>query len=375
MKKLLVATSALVVAGPAFANDVTLSGTFAGKYSTEDASELSGAAITTATLKLSYENENGFGGNITLGDDDLNSSDKAGRLNDAILQVTDINIYADTTLGKFNIGTGDGTMTDSDLTEMNRFNDADTNVAFSSGLTGENLNNDLNADSLQDPLASYLTYSNSFGPVEAAITWAEDGYILSGGLSVGGFDLDLDYSSGRSGSVYTSLIEEFGSADPEPDKRLRDAFGESDASYVINAVGSLAGITVELEYGTGKDEKGDLVDSAYDLYLAYDLGVAKLALGTASNSDQEVEVSGDLGDFGYKLYFGNGEDLNEKSYTGFEVSTQVGAVEAGLKTSDVDGTTSTELYLIPVSGFEIELVDSGKDKEDPVINFKVAASF
>ena len=341
MKKLLVATSALVVAGPAFANDVTLSGTFAGKYSTEDATELSGGAITTLTVNLAFKGDNGFGGNLKLGDDDTPDLDDLGDVNA-------VNIYAETALGKFNVGTDTGTKTDDDLTEMNVFNDGDDNdnVDFDHGLAAF-----MNEE---NKLGTFLTYSNDFGPVSSAVTWADDGYVFSAGLELAGFDLALDYSSG------SSTIED----------------DSSDASYVINAVGSLAGITVELEYGTGKNEKNEDVDSAYDLYLAYDLGVAKLALGTASNSDQELEVSGDLGDFGYKLYFGNDEQAtDEKSYTGFEISTQVGAIEAGLKTSDVAGTTSTELYLIPVSGFEIELVDSGKDEADAMINFKVATSF
>ena len=117
MKKLLIASSALAVTAPAFAQEVTLSGTFVGKATTEDLTQLSGHLISTLIFGLAYEGET-VGGNINFGE--TSSIPNVGEI---VNEVGSANIYAMTSFGKFNYGTSDGDKTDDDLIELSIIND------------------------------------------------------------------------------------------------------------------------------------------------------------------------------------------------------------------------------------------------------------
>ena len=188
MKKLLVASSALVAAAPAFANDVTLSGTFVGHAATTDLEQLSNAVITTLTYGIAYAGNN-IGGNINFGQTDTvgvvlvasTGATSNTSLSNIVTQIDSANIYADSAFGKFNFGTSDGSKTDNDLGELAVLQDQSSdNVDFSYAEAA------LNAFTTA-AVGTHLTYSNTFGPASVAVAWHDDGYTLSAGADLGDF--------------------------------------------------------------------------------------------------------------------------------------------------------------------------------------------
>ena len=356
MKKLLIATSALTLAAPAFAEEYTLSGTFAGKASTEGGDQLSGGVITTLTFGVTYKGDN-VGGDFSFGDTDSDLS-----LEDITGMVESANIYAETSFGKFNFGTDDGYKTDDDLTELEFFNDeTGKNVDFKSGLTafkaGENV------DENKTGVETYLTYSNSFEGVGVALTWADDGYVLSAGGDFAGYSVGLDMST------YTGESEE----DPA-----------GAGTYVLNVSGDVGPVALALEMGYAPAVIGNDIytaseseDGATDLKLGYSFGLVDVNVGVGSDEVNEILVSGDAGDIGYKVAFGSDGKISNEDNRDFSLiglTSTVADMEAGLEIKNYNAVDTTELYIKPIDDFEIEFVDKSS-AEDPVINFKISTSF
>jgi len=282
MKKLLVATSALVVAAPAFANDVTLSGTLEFKASTEDGAELSTASVDTFEITLAGAGDV-VGGNVTLG---LTAASDIG--------VTGYDVYADSSIGKFNIGTSTGTMTDNDLTELEYIGDTGA-VNFASGITGVAVNG----------LATYLTYSNSLGPVDVALTWGGNGMVTSVGGSFGGFDVDVD---------------------------------SSDAGSAVNVSGEVAGFGIKVE----SDDS-----SNYDLAVTGSFGDYGVAIGSNSNEDFELGVTANFGDLGVGLY---SAEVAAVESTKLKVTTELAGYDASITLGESGGVSNASIELTLADG-------------------------
>ena len=392
MKKLLVATSALVVAAPAFA-DVTISGTLNADASTKDLAELSSFAVTSLTVKLAATGDIGgsleFGidsssvsasgpnqwiideddldgdsndteyvlvdadGNLLEGDDAdaPTSTTSADSMNDVLrnavtnpnisavdaLTLTGFDVYASTSLGKFNLGDSTGTMTDDDLTEMEVFGDTGA-VAFASGVTGVAVNND----------TAFLTYSNSFGGADVALTWGNNGSILSVGGSAAGFTFDMDSSSGE----------------------------DIEGAFVINASGDVGPMNVALELDNDND---------YDMKLGGSFGNFGVGLGVNSNEDSEFGVTGSAGSIDFGLYSAsvitrNDDDTVKETTntTGVHATTGIAGYSTkfafgNTSVDETDETTSSMSATVTImDGFTIAY---GGNEGEEDITFSVDMSF
>lgn len=312
MKKFLVATSAFVVAAPAFANDVTLSGALDFSASTEDAAELSTASINTLSIALAAAGDV-VGGNITLGVSEnkaRNTADTA-TVTSYSIGATGYDVYADTGLGKFNIGTSTGTMTDNDLTELEVIGNTGT-VAFASGVTGVTTNG----------LGTYLIYSNSFGPMNLALTWGDDGMITSVGGSFGGFDVDVD---------------------------------SSDAGSVANLAGAVGPVQMKLE----ADD-----NSNYDLVLGGQFGDYGVQLGTNSNDDVELGFGTAIGGMGVELFVA---EVGGADYSGVSLTTAIGGMATEISFDEAAGTSTASIEVTVADGVTLNY-GGASGSEDLTVN-------
>ena len=333
MKKLLVATSALVVAAPAMAQP-TLSGNIVAKASTTGLTELSGGAVSTLTLKVAYEGDN-FGGDMSFG-----GSSTPATLQD--LQLSGFNVYADTAMGRLNIGTSQTKVTDDDLTELNIFNDKVKNVDMPS----------LDGEAAQDD-AIFLTHSMSLNGADFAISWGDTGANISLSTDMGDFKVMADMNMNGDSSV--------ASVDP----------------YVINVTGDLGPVGLKLESGysavTSENDGTDIALSFDANGLAIDF-----ATGSNGNADSDItefRVSGSMDDISYAVATGSDDSLaTDTDFSEINLKTMMNGMGVGLNIQSYDGTDTNEIYIEPMSGLEIEYVDVST-AADAVINFKISASF
>lgn len=327
MKKLLVASAAVAVAAPAFANDVTLSGNVVGELSTSNLNTVTAGALSTFEITLAVAPEgNGIGGNITFGlEQVLTTAPVAGvpgtttlaTVEDYSFGVTGYDIFAMTDLGKFNVGTSTTTKTDDDLTEMNAIGDTGE-VDFASGLIGfdEGFH-----------IGSYLSYSNDLGPISVGLTWgaaadalgnaAGSTYVLSLGADLGGFAALLDYAE--------------------------------SGDYVLTLEGSVGGFGVALE----TDQDGDA-----DAKFSGSFGDFGVALGVNTADDVELEVTGAVGDMSFHVYAG---EVGGNELSGIGFSTMIAGMEVGADYDSRIGSTGPEgsVYIKPIDGFKISTDGEG----------------
>lgn len=305
MKKLLISTAALTVSAPAFANDVTLSGTFAASYTTGNATitafsiptavSLTAAvpattpttitagmlvfadaatykmfqngegAVDTLTLKVSVDGD-GYGGALTLSplESDL---------------VGGYNIFADTQFGRFSIGTNDGISTDEDFAEVGAVAD-ETFDPVGNGMV-ESIFSDFGVDdgpvddlagvenSASAPSLSYK--SPDISGLSFGITWgstsAAENYILNVG-----------YSS----DLITANVDVNGAGDYRIDAKIATGVGN-----------------ILIEYGFGQDANGApalpglLMGSSNDNYeLRFETRLGNVGAAIGYNSDGTVAVEG-----------------------------------------------------------------------------------
>jgi Cu/Ag efflux protein CusF len=334
MKKLLVATSALVVAAPAMAQP-TLSGSIVAKATTTGLTELSGGAISTLTLKVAYEGDN-LGGDMSFGD--TGTPDLS-----AVMQMTGFNVYADTTMGKFNIGTSQSKVTDDDLTELSIFNDKVKNVDMPS-MTGEAVQND----------TFFLTHSKPFYGADVAISWGDTAANVSVSTDMGDFKVMADMNMNGDSAAANAV-----------------------APYVINVTGDLGPVGLKLESGySAVSSENDGTDIALS-FDANDLTI-DFATGSNGNADSDItefRVSGSMDDISYAVAMGSNDGLTtDTDFSEINLKTMMNGMGVGLNILSYDGADTTEIYVEPMSGIEIEYVDVST-AADAMINFKIEASF
>ncbi len=349
MKKLLMASSTLVVATPAMA-EMTMSGTIAAVATTEDASKLTGSAITTLTLKATFDNGEGLGGTMTFG------TTATGDISSTPL--LDTTVYADTSYGKFSYSTNDGKKTDDDLVELGIIGDSTTKNVDVPGLAGFSNNG----------ISTFLVYSNGFGDTDVALTVGAEspdaGTTFSQALSVqavaAGFTFTLDSLSFTNDTDGTAPST------------------KTDAPMVINIVGDLGPVGIKLEDGYSAvttDNDGT------DLALSYGIGGVTVDYGFSTNGNDESDISElrlglSANDVSYTVSSGTDQSLDsdKEDFSKFEVGVSLSGMDAGAISTDYNGSSKTELYVKPMSGIELEYVDDDA-KTDPVINVKISASF
>ena len=347
MKKLLVATSALAVTAPAFANEVTFSGSVVGKATTTDGSKVTNAVLSTLTLKASYASDDGLSGTIKFGHTGTaNASTSLG--------IDGFSVSADTQLGKFTLGTSHTLYTDDDFIELNEINDArlGKNVdfpaltGFATGTTGSQLR----------VVQSYEYSVNDDTTI--GITWGEIARAMSAKTSMGGFSLALDYS----------------------EEQKTGTTGKVVSPMVLNVSGDVGPVALKLEYGwNGTDNSG------YDALFSYTVSPSvKVDLGLDSLDNNEIQVSGAMGGGTYSVFAGTWKAATVSGFGGVGYETTLAGMTAGLKYGSVPSaaghtvaTNAVELYLKPSNDMEIEMINSAVNGATATntVNFKVSMSF
>ena len=228
MKKLLIASAAMTVAAPAFAQDVTMTGTFDAEYHSKNFDGGDGD-INTLTISIKYAGD-GVGATATL---DVASTEATA--------IDEYNVYADTMIGRFAIGTSDGLTTDDDIAETG------SAVDFTKGV-----------DEINDTAASIDTQD---GPVENTAL----------GVAHSATNPSLTYSAPSIGDVSVKLT--MGS----------NAGAAQD--YVLALGYRNGGVRVAVDL----DE-----NSTYVLTGVVETGVGNVAVEADNNSNYELQFATDL---------------------------------------------------------------------------------
>jgi hypothetical protein len=352
MKKLLVASSALVAAAPAFANDVTLTGEFDFDYVTGD---LTANPLATPSTSNMFNNIIAAGnspsdspkqrsasvGLLNGGDGDINTFSLFltwdGGDNGGVITWTTIttstgnplntagyNVYANTQFGKFEIISNNARTTDEDL--------AETLFAVDETFVGSH-------DFLSATGHDYTSHGlvkGGFGNLGVA-----DGPVD---------DLpDITRSIGNPGFRYTT---------PELVPGLTVALawgGQSDTLKTGSALNKVGAVVGDLYVDQGED---------YMLSIAYDNGMVDANLDYNGNGDVrlDAQIETDFGNF--KIEYGYGLDVIANTVAGVSAKNS----EAGSVTTAIGDIFTVKGGLITA----VNTANNGTSLEDTVATGLVA---
>ena len=389
MKKLLIATSALIAAAPALAN-VTLSGTIDLDFTTGEF-ESGDGDVNTLSLGLAYTGE-GFGGSLTL-----------SPLNDGTTAVSSIvagyNIYSNTDLGKFSIGTSDGLSTDDDL--------AETAQAVDFTLGKDDLTDTYGGFALTDPAC--LGVAGGGGSADCSgDTWdTGDGPVDNGALgvansistpslsytapSVSGFTVGITWGSNQGASA--DYVMNIGYSNDMIDLAIDM---DEDGAYVATSTVSTAvgNVLVELDDQSNYElrfetdlAQADLIPLSFAVYTnseetvafgaVYDLGVARVGFETTQFGDNVDNMSSDSAALNVASIAGGAPaPVTPIAQTlGFGVGFDAGSVPIVVTYSSYEEVDGSEGDSVKLEATMNDYVTVGYDTNSEQLNVGVSTSF